>query len=184
MITERIIKNLLSRYNFISSIFKVSVVKYHQSDEVSDIYIISKTTELHFCVSSKRLNFNRKLLKKGFVESFLNWEEFFNSSKSTKEGFAKTMRFDYPTFAYNYIPFMQDVINLIKTGEYKSSINDNLVSLVPINSEKTSNYTNQGWYKQLLQKYTEYHRSDDKSDIVEKHYQEQARLHGLKFIVR
>jgi len=64
--------------------------------------------------------------------------------------------------------------------------NDLPINLVPIDNKrvKFSETKKLAWYNKLLTEYIEYHQSGNTSDIVNNHYQEQARLHGLKFIIK
>jgi len=91
-------------------------------------------------------------------------------------------------FRVRVLPIIEDLFRVMEKHKnlfFLSCEGNKNIFLVPLgHTYQTSNYMNQDWYQNLLQKYTEYCQSDSKSDIADRHYQEQARLHGLKFIVR
>ena len=63
---------------------------------------------------------------------------------------------------------------------HHQSIKSLAIDLVPI--DRNARYEKQDYHKKLLADYTAYTQSGSVSDIVERHYQEQALMHGLKFI--
>jgi len=87
-------------------------------------------------------------------------------------------------FVNVFRPMMSKIIKILLEEESQQELTDP-ISLIPVNGKLNSTFikTKQSsWYLKLLKEYIEYSQSDNKSDIIENHYQEQARLHGLKFV--
>jgi len=81
-----------------------------------------------------------------------------------------------------YWPSIKHIFEIYErnTGHILASIN-----LVPLNKDiKIDNLRTQDWYQKFLTEYIEYRKSEEKTDIADNYYQEQARLHGLKFSIK
>ena len=117
-----------------------------------------------------------------FCMNFDEWtKEYINNTSKFRNCIKNSPMLDLGIFKHYHYRASRLVCDFLKK-EYESyglASNDH-IKLMPI----SDNVSKADWHKKLLEDYTQYYQSDNKSDIVEKHYQEQARLHGLKFVVR
>jgi len=123
------------------------------------------------------------------IRTFWGWRKFkknWDRDRCTVGPYSKeliSLNIAKLEFKKQYWPFFTDMFSLIEDLDFNNQAPISLAPLYDDNSQSI-NYMNQEWYNKLLNDYTEYFQSDNKSDIADKHYQEQARLHGLKFVVR
>lgn len=108
-------------------------------------------------------------------------------------GLGYYLNLDEDIWKKTYQPMIKVLINFISDKINTSKENkSNKFILVPINNnlkqEDRKAYLmyvrnkEYAWYKKLLEEYNKNANSTSKSVIIEKHYQNQAELHGLKFI--
>jgi len=141
----------------------------------------AKYVTYYFYLNSKliRFNFNKQNHNRGILKSFENWQNLnIKEAVQTCDYIVSSESF----VKYYYIAACKviDYLTEETSDDLKEGIN--LISLD--NWPLTGETIQSNWYNKLLQEYTQYYQSGSKSDIADKHYQEQARLHGLKFVIR
>lgn len=144
---------------------------------------------IQFYTKLERMVIIRKKNNKTFNMSFDEWCQNIRASLVQKMGFRES------TFSNSYWPIFKtifrDTISHNKQLKKTERPETTHSYLVPINEELAADNPSaynqylkdqkEGWFIKLM---SDYNNLPDKSEIVIKHYQEQARIHGLKFVDR
>jgi len=193
-INEEHIGKLYRKHRCFVSDLEINLVSYNYSKpDVDEITVRSGNHSFCFLCNCKELDIchldGQNCVRYDHQETFDGWRSLFcnldstSISKCTKaERTIRNLGFGKAYFKSMLFNFLEEMFSLIEgqSNNLKKGVN-----LIPLSKDSQINHMkNQNWYNKLLEEYTQYYQSGSKSDIADKHYQEQAKLHGLKFVVR
>jgi len=203
---EEDIKNIIKKYGFISYLsdldicgtssfeFKLNNIHYTFLCNVRKLIIssepvgVSKHVGLRNYKSINRTFYEWRSFGSKLIKSHLSYYNDINGDINQEERIKllENVGLSKMIFMLEVYPLIKELFSMIEELKEEKTISlSKGINLVPLDKDQQIAYMKkQDWYNKLLTEYTQYYQSDSKSDIADKHYQEQARLHGLKFIVR
>jgi len=194
-INEEYVEKLYEECNCFSQNLRIETISYHHNDHCDEIRILSGNHKFIFLcngIKFKVCNLDHNgLIKSNYCGTFDYWRSVINSITipgnpmiTESLDLLSKLRLGNAYFSVIFSKFLEKMFSIIE-AQSELNILKKGVNLISLSKDlQIRHIKKQDWYNKLLEEYTEYYQSGSKSDIAERHYQEQARLHGLKFVIR